>query len=541
MAKYVIGIDYGTLSGRAVLVDAATGKEVAEAVLEYAHAVMEDTLPNGERLPQSYALQHPQDYLDVLSVTVPKVMSDAKVSADDVVGLGIDFTACTLLPLGENGYPLCLTEKYKDNKHAYVKLWKHHAAQYCADDINALAEERGEKWLPIYGGKISSEWAFPKILQILREAPEVYNDTYRFAEAADWLSWMLTGKESHSAVFAGFKWLWNAEDGYPSNDFLSTLDKRLDGIVGTKVSKDVTTIEGTAGVIGEAGAKLTGLKVGTPVALPQIDAHAAMPALNITGKGDLMVIVGTSACHIFNSMGGNNVKGICGYVKDGVFPDTYTYEAGQAAVGDIFDWFVKNCVPSSYAEEAKERGINIHKLLREKASKLTVGEHGLLALDWWNGNRSVLVNSSLKGMILGMDMQTKPEEIYRALIEATAYGLRVIVDRCLESGVVINNVCAAGGIAQKDEMMMQIYADVLNRRIDIAGTTQAAALGSAIYATVAAGLYSDVTEASRVLSRPHAKSYYPIAENVERYGKLYAEYKKLHDYFGEENKVMERL
>lgn len=541
MKKYVIGIDYGTLSGRCVLVDVKSGDEVAESVLNYPHAVMDERLPNGERLPSSYALQHPEDYLDVLKTTIPDVLKKASITADDVVGLGIDFTACTILPMDMNGTPLCMKDEYKDERHAYVKLWKHHAAQGEADEINELATKRGEKWLSIYGGKVSCEWALPKILQVLREAPEIYDDTYRFIEAADWLSLMLTGEETHSAVFAGYKGLWNAETGYSSNDFMVALDSRLDGIVGTKLSTNVLGMDKTAGKIDARGAQLTGLKVGTPVSLPMIDAHAAMPALNITGDGDLMLILGTSACHILNSKDAKTVEGICGYVKDGVIPGLYTYEAGQAGVGDIFDWFVKNCVPASYTEEAKEKGISIHKLLREKANKLSVGESGLLALDWWNGNRSVLVNSNLTGMLLGMTLGTKPEEIYRALIEATAYGLKVIVEQYENSGISIKSICAAGGIAQKDEMMMQIYADVLGREIRIARSTQAGALGSAIYAAVASGIYADVKMAAQKLSKNDVKLYKPIKENVKNYRILYKEYKILHDYFGKENLVMEKL
>ena len=541
MSRYVIGIDYGTLSGRCVLVDVNSGEEIAESVLNYAHAVMDETLPNGEKLPSSFALQHPEDYLDVLRTTVPDVLSKVGVGAEDIIGLGIDFTACTVLPMDEKGTPLCMKDEFKDNKHSYVKLWKHHAAQPEADEINELAARRGEPWLPIYGGKVSCEWALPKILETLRKAPEVYDNTYRFIEAADWLSLMLTGEETHSAPFAGYKGLWNAETGYPSNDFMTALDPRLDGIVGTKLSEKVLGMDKKAGYINESGAALTGLNIGTPVSLPMIDAHAAMPALNITDDGDLMLIVGTSSCHILNSKEVKSVEGICGYVKDGVVPGLYTYEAGQAGVGDIFDWFVKNCVPAGYAEEAREKGISIHKLLREKASKLSVGESGLLALDWWNGNRSVLVNSNLTGMILGMTLGTKPEEIYRALIEATAFGLKVIVEQYENSGISINSICAAGGIAQKDEMMMQIYADVLDREIRIAGSTQAGALGSAIYASVAAGAYADLKAAAEKLSKPDAKTYAPIAENAMAYKRLYGEYKTLHDYFGKENKVMERL
>ena len=541
MKQYVIGLDYGTLSGRCVLVDAESGEEVAESVSEYAHGVMDETLPDGQRLPPQWALQHPQDYLDVLSVTVPDVLKKANVAPECVRGMGIDFTACTILPLNGDGTPLCLLPEWEHEKHAYVKLWKHHAAQGQADRINDLAHRRGEDWIDSYGGKLSSEFALPKILQLLEEAPEVYRAAERFTEAGDWLSLVLTGEETHSAVFAGYKAAWNAESGYPSNEFFRALDSRLDGIVGSKLSLKVFGADRIAGHLNAQGARLTGLPEGTPLALPMIDGHAAMPALRVTGEGEMMLIVGTSSCQMVNLPEKRSVRGICGYVRDGVIPGYYTYEAGQAGVGDIFDWFVKTCVPAAYAEEAKGRGISLHQLLREKAAPRKPGESGLLALDWWNGNRNVLGNSRLSGMILGMTLTTKPEDIYRALIEATAYGLRVITERYESDGVAVGSIVAGGGIAQKDAMMMQIYADVLGRPIRIAGTTQAGALGSAMYASVAGGIYPDIQTAAAHLSKPDIGIYTPDAENHRIYSGLYAEYKKLYDYFGCENTVMEQL
>jgi len=541
MRKYVIGMDYGTLSARTLLVNAITGEEVAEAVLEYRHGVIDKQLSGGCRLPGQYALQHPADYLEVLQ-TIPAVLSKSGVKPEEVVGMGVDFTACTVMPLDEKLEPLCMKTEWEEEPHAYVKLWKHHAAQIYADEITELARSRQESWLPMYGGRISSEFFFPKILQVLREAPEIYAQTARFMEAGDWLSWKLTGEESHAVSFAGYKALWNEENGYPSLEFLKALDPELEGIVGTKVGTEVRSVTQIAGRINEAGAELTGLEVGTVVAMPVIDAHAAMPALNITGDGDLMLIIGTSSCHILNASVKKDVEGICGYVKDSVIPGVYTYEAGQAAVGDIFDWFVHNGVPAAYEEEARKRGISIHKLLREKAFGLKPGESGLLALDWLNGNRSVLMDSELRGMILGMTLGTKPEEIYRAWIEATAYGTRMIVEQYEKSGIQINRVCAAGGIALKDELLMQIYADVLGREISIAGTSQAGALGSAIYAAVAGGLYADVIEASVKLARPDKCSYQPVPAHKKIYDRLYAEYKMLCDYFGRGgNDVMKRL
>ena len=542
MSKYVIGIDFGTLSGRAVLMDAESGKEIVESTLEYAHGVMDVTLPSGKRLPPNYALQHPADYLEVLGTTVRCVVKDSNVNVADIVGFGIDFTSCTLIPVDENMQPLCFREEYSDEPHAFVKLWKHHGAQPEADEINSLAKAKGEKWLSFFGGRISSEWVLPKILEILHDAPEIYENTYRFIEAGEWLTYQLCGNEVHNPNFAGFKNLWTKDFGFPPNDFFTALDSRLSGIVGTKLPDKICKINDIAGKINENGARLTGLLQGTALALPIIDAHSAIPALNMVHDGDITLTVGTSSCYMLNTQKPITVEGICATVGDGLFDGLYTHEAGQSAVGDIFAWFTDNCVPENYQAEAKEKGVSIHKLLREKAKALKPGESGLLALDWHNGNRSVLDNGDLSGLILGLTLQTRPEEIYRALIESVAFGTRVILDRFEETGATINNVCAAGGIAQKDEMMMQIYADVLNRPIRIAGTKQACARGAAIMAAVAAGCYTDLVSACDALALPDYCTYYPIEENREAYEKLFAEYKTLHDYFGMGvNRVMERL
>ncbi len=541
MKRFVIGTDFGTLSARTVLVNVKTGEEVAEAVYPYPHGVMDETLPSGKRLPPNFALQHPADYPEALSHNIPEVLASAGASADEVAGICIDFTACTLIPLNGKGDPLCYEPEFADHPHAYVKLWKHHAAQAEADEINALAEARGEVWHGIYGGKISCEWALPKILEILHKAPEIYHCTARFSEAADWLTLLLTGKDVHSAAFAGYKALWNGETGYPCDDFFKALHPDLAGIVGTKLSENILGMGQVAGTLTAAGAALTGLWEGLPVAVPAIDAHAAMPALNLTEDGDLMVILGTSACHLVHGYQGVSVPGTCGYVKDGVIPGAYTYEAGQAGVGDLFDWFVRNGVPGAYEAEAKARGINLHALLREKAQGLRPGQSGLLALDWLSGNRSIFVDSDLTGLILGMTLQTRPEELYRAWIESTAYGLKLILEQYEGAGILIRNLCAAGGIAKKDEMMMQIYADVLGRPIDVAASSQAAALGCAVYAAVAAGIYPDVPTAAKAFAKPPVRTYTPVAEHSEIYEKIYAEYKKLSFLFARENDVMKVL
>jgi L-ribulokinase len=547
MAKYSIGVDYGTQSGRAVLVEVATGKEVATAVKPYTHGVMDEFLPDGTtRLENDWALQHPNDYLEVLQVTIPEVLKTSGVSAEDVVGLGIDFTACTVLPINKQGTPLCMTEEFEKNPHSYVKLWKHHAAQDEANQLNKIAEERGEAFLQRYGGKISSEWMIPKVWQILNEAPEIYEAADQVVEATDWVISQLTGDLKRNSCTAGYKAIWNKQEGYPSKEFFKALDPRLENVVEDKLSNDIYSIGSKAGELTEKAAKLTGLKPGTSIAIANVDAHVAVPAVGITEPGKLLMIMGTSTCHILLGEEEKVVPGMCGVVEDGVIPGLMGYEAGQSCVGDHFEWFIENCVPASYYEEAEQKGVNIHQLLTDKANSLSVGESGLIALDWWNGNRSTLVDADLTGVLLGATLLTKPEEIYRALIEATAYGTRMIVETFRQSGVPINEVYACGGIAEKNALMMQIYSDVLNMDIKISASSQTPALGSAMFGAVAAGKerggYDSITDAAKVMGRVKDEFYQPVSDNAAVYDKLYAEYARLYDYFGRgENDVMKRL
>lgn len=546
MPKYSIGVDFGTLSGRALLVNVETGEELASATLDYAHGVMDTTLPCGKKLPPNWALEHPQDYLDVFKVTIPEVLKKADISPKDVIGIGIDFTACTMLPIKADGTPLCFMDKYKEEPHAYIKLWKHHAAQDKANKLNEVAQEMNQEWLSRYGGKISSEWMFPKIWQILDEAPEIYAEADYFIEAADWVIWQLTGVQTRNSCTAGYKAIWHKQQGYPDKSFFKALDKRLENVVDDKLNCPITPLGSKAGEITEWASKLTGLEIGTAVAVANVDAHVTVPAVKIDGPGKMLAIMGTSTCHILLGEKEVTVPGMCGVVEDGVYPGFYGYEAGQSCVGDHFAWFVENCVSKEYHEEAKAKGMNIHEYLTEKAKVLKPGESGLLALDWWNGNRSVLVDVDLTGMILGMTLQTKAEEIYRALIEATAFGTRKIIETFRENGVPVNEFIASGGISQKNPMAMQIYADIIKLPIKIGGTSQGPALGSAIFGAVAAGKeaggYMDVFEAAKVMGKLKDEVYYPIEENTKIYDALYQEYSILHDYFGRgENNVMKRL
>ena len=547
MSRYTIGVDFGSESGRAVLVDVANGKEIATAVYPYSHGVIDEKIPGTEiKLELDWALQDPQDYVRVFKITIPAVLKESGVNPDDVIGLGIDFTACTMLPTKADGTPLCDLPEYRDHPHAWVKLWKHHAAQYEADMINANARRMGEDWLDRYGGKISSEWFFSKALQIVNEAPEIYNAADRLLEAADWVVWQLTGKETRNSCTAGYKALWSKENGFPKKEFFASLNPKLGSVIEEKMSTDITSVGQKAGGLSEQAAGWTGLKAGIAVAIANVDAHVAVPAATVTEPGRMVMIMGTSTCDMVLGTEEHIVPGMCGYVEDGIIPGFFGYEAGQSCVGDHFAWFVENCVPYEYGIEADERGMDIHQLLEEKASQLKVGESGLLALDWWNGNRSVLVDVDLTGMMLGMTLATKPEEIYRALIEATAYGKRIIIETFQKNGVPIHELVACGGLPEKNKLLMQIYADVIGLPIKVSASKQTPALGSAMFGAVAAGKglggYDSIYDAAKVMAHLKDEVYLPNPENQKMYEKIYAEYVILHDYFGRgANDVMKRL
>lgn len=547
MAKYALGVDFGSESGRAVLVDVADGREVAEAILTYPDLVIDDTLPgSGQKLPPDWALQNPNDYLEVLKTTIPQVLQTSGVAPEDVIGLGIDFTACTMLPTLKDGTPLCFLPAWRANPHSWIKLWKHHAAQPEANALNQIATEQGFTFLERYGRKISSEWMIPKIWQILNEAPEVYAAAERFIEAADWVIWQLTGVETRNSCTAGYKAIWSKREGFPPPAFFKALDPRMENLVAEKFHQPIADIGEKAGGLTEQAAAWTGLLPGMAVAVANVDAHVTVPAAKVTTAGRMVAIMGTSTCHMVLGSEEHLVPGICGYVEDGIIPGFFGYEAGQSCVGDHFAWFIENCVPAAYAEEAAVRQISIHELLAEKADKLKVGESGLIALDWWNGNRSVLVDVDLTGMILGMTLATKPEEIYRALIEATAYGTRIIIETLRENGVPVHDFVAAGGLPNKNAMLMQIYADVLGMNIYLPAAKQAPAVGSAMFGAVvagkAAGGYDTIFEAAEKMAHVRDVVYQPIAENCKAYDQLFAEYVKLHDYFGRgANDVMKRL
>jgi L-ribulokinase len=535
--RYAIGVDFGTLSGRAVLVRVSDGAEIATAVSEYSHGVIDERLPESNvQLGPDWALQDPDDYLRVFAQAIPAVLKQSGIAAEDVVGVGIDFTACTMMPVKKDGTPLAKLPEFRANPHAWVKLWKHHAAQPEADKINATAREMSEPWLPRYGGKISSEWFFSKALQILDEAPEVYAVADRLLEAADWVVWQLTGVETRNTCTAGYKAIWSKREGFPKNEFFKALDPHFEHVVDDKMSRTLTPIGSRAGVLTADAAKMTELCPRTPVAVANVDAHVAVPACGVTQPGSLVSIMGTSTCDMLLATREAMIEGMCGFTEDGIVQGYLGYEAGQSCVGDGFAWFVENCVPPQYFEEAKTQGKTVHQVLEAYAAKLKPGETGLLALDWWNGNRSILVDADLSAVMVGMTLATTAPEIYRAWLEATAFGRRIIIESFIKGGLPVKEIIACGGLPDRNKLLMQIYADVTSLPIKVAASNYASALGSAMFGAVAAGKaaggYDTIEDAATQMAHLRDEVFVPNPAHKDVYDALYAEYVRLHDYFG---------
>ncbi|MBE6580396.1 MAG: ribulokinase [Ruminococcaceae bacterium] len=542
MAVYTIGVDFGSLSCRAVLVDTANGKELGVAVSPYRHGVMDTVLAaNGKALPPHFVLQDPADYLESLAEVIPAVLKNAGVAAADVAGIGIDFTCCTLLPLDQNGTPLCFDAAFAENPYAYVRMWKDHSADAYAKRLNEVASRRGERWLSLCGGAMSAAFTYPKMYQTAVEAPEVYEAAHTFMESGDFITWQLTGNPVRGYLFAAFKSQYEKGAGYPSRAYFEAVDERLSGLL-DKLPYDVLDTGSLAGRVSAEAAARFGLCEGTAVSVAGPDGHSAAGALGLCKSGDAFGIFGTSAPFFLQSSEKCDVPGISGMCADGVLPGFWGYEAGLCCFGDHFAYAAEHYATEECRKEAEARGISVLRLLSERAAKKAPGQTGLLALDWFSGNRNLLGDPLLSGVFVGMTLHTAPEDYMRALFEATAFATRVIFDAFAAAGVPIKALAASGGIARKDAFLMQLFADILDLPISVASTAEAGAHGSAICAAVAANVYESMSAAVEKMADQPDTVYYPCAENRAAYDALYAEYKRLHDYFGRgENNVMKTL
>jgi L-ribulokinase len=536
MPAYAIGIDFGTESGRALLLDLEGGAEAAVAEVRYPSTVIDRALPGGERLPPDWALQDPDDWVEVVDTAVPEVLSRAGAQADDVVGIGIDFTACTALPVTAEGVPLCTLAGWRDRPHAWPKLWKHHAAQPVADRLNAVARERGEEFLSRYGGKLSSEWYFPKLIELWLEDREVYDAAHGFIEAADWIVWHLTGNEVRNACTAGYKACWSADDGFPSAEYFEAAYPGFSEPT-EKLGTEFAPLGTSAGTLQSEVAERLGLSERTAVAVGNVDSFVSVPGAGVERPGTYVMVVGTSICDLVIDSREVHLPGITGVVRDGILPGTFGYEAGQTAAGDMLAWFVGELVGSGDAS-----GEDPYLTLEREAAQLRPGETGLVALDWWNGNRSILADADLSGVIAGLTLQSTEREIYRALAESIAFGNRRIIENFEEHGLELEEIVACGGIAEKSPMIMQLLADTSGRSVQVPASTQIPARGAALFGAVAGEAFDDIGAAVAATRPEIARTYKPDPEAGAVYDEVYAVYRELYETLGRSQvEVLHRL
>jgi len=532
-AQYTLGLDYGTNSVRTLIVNTANGKEVATAVWGYARGTAGVILGRDPNL----ARQHPADYVKGAEVTIKKALADAKehvrgFKPEQVIGIGVDTTGSTPLPVDRNGTPLAFDKRFAKNPAAMAWLWKDHTGVAEAAEITALAAKIRPQYLAKCGGTYSSEWFFSKILHCLRTAPEVFDAAHTWVECADWVPAMLTGTEAPDKLTvgvcaAGHKAMYNDTwGGYPDAEFLGQLDPKL-GDLRARLRPKAHAIDKSVGGLTAEWARRTGLPAGIPVAVGAFDAHLGGVGSGIA-PGTLVKIIGTSTCDMMVVPLGQplaDVPGLCGIVNGSILPGFYGLEAGQSAVGDIFNWFVNYLQPGG-----KKHGS--HEELSAGAAKLAPGESGLLALDWNNGNRTILVDQRLTGLLLGQTLYTTPAEIYRALIEATAFGALTIINRFEEYGVKVEQIVNCGGIAEKNPLVMQIYADVTGRPMKVSRSAQTCALGAAIAGAVVGGAYAGYASAQKAMTGLKPRVFKPSPPTHAVYRELYPLYRKLHDAFG---------
>lgn len=545
--KYAIGIDFGTLSARASLVDLYENREVAVSVVAYQDEIITYSLPStAELLPCDFFLQNPIDYVEALQALLTEIWRKGKILAEDVIGIGVGFASNTIIPLGENNMPLCMDERYRSNPHSWVKTSKHHSAQEEAEQITNLLIKKNYSLIKHCGNKVPSEWMIAKIFETFRKAPEIYHATKLFIEAGDWIVYLLTGNIRKSSCLAANKALWDSKKGYPDKDFFFQLDPGFVNIM-EKVGNDVYDAGHCAGGLTARMAKQTGLPAGTPVSVAISDVLAAVPILK-PKTGQSLMIMGTSIRHMALSETKIDYP-ICGCINQTIWKNSqrnlYCYEAVQAAAGDIYNWFIYSGIMYYYAQEMHERNVGMFPIIDEKIAKIQPGSTGLLALDWWNGNNAYPGSGKLSGLIIGMTPTTSMEEIYRALIESTAYGARKVLEDFIESGIEINEIYACGGLARKSGEVMQIFSDIIGRRINVVNVVQCSATGAALYAAVAAGKsgggYDSFEEAMEKFSTENLMVYEPNIQYYSAYEKLFKEYCRLSDIFGQKESVMKTL
>jgi L-ribulokinase len=529
---YALGLDFGTATARTLLLDLSSGEELAVSELAYADGVIDTTLPgSAERLLADWALQNPEDYTAVLDAGITNVLGQVRGAAERVVGIGLDFTSCTVLPVTDGGVPLCTLPAWRDRPHAWPKLWKHHSAQHVADRLNEVATERGEPFLARYGGRISSEWYFPKLIEIWLEDRDIYDASSAFLEATDWVVWHLCGHQRRSACPAAYKAMWSETYGLPDGAFFEAAYPGFSRPA-DKLGDTFYPLGSRAGHLRPDLARKWGLAETVAIAVGNVDSFVSFPGAGAEGSSTYVMVIGTSICDLVVHPQEVMLEGITGVAKDGIIPGLYGYEAGQPAVGDMFGWFAENLGNAGGTGSAA----GTLRQLEQAAAALAPAQTGLVALDWWNGNRSVLADADLSGVIAGLTLQTSSADIYRALLESVAFGNKAIMDNFTSRGLGLNEIVACGGIAEKSPLLMQLIADVSGRDVSVPSSSQVPARGAALFGAVAAGPgaggFSNVAEAAGALRPGTAGTYHPRSSATATYGRVYGIWKDLHDTLG---------
>ena len=506
------------------MLDARSGEELAVSVVRYPSAVIDRELPStGEPLPGDWALQDPDDWVAVLSDGIPEAVGSAGIDPAEIVGLGVDFTSCTVLPVTADGTPLCRLPGFRERRHAWPKLWKHHAAQPIADRLNQVALERGEPFLERYGGRISSEWYFPKLIELWSEDREVYAAAAAFIEATDWIVWYLTGTECRQSATAGYKAMWSPTEGLPPVAYFEAAYPGFSAPA-EKLGTDFVALGTCAGTLRAERATRLGLTEAVAIAVGNVDAWVSVPGAGVRSPTTFVTVIGTSTCSMMVSPQEIRMPGITGVVRDGILPGLYGYEAGQAAVGDMLAWFVRTL------DGDRESYVR----LEGEAAQLAPGQTGLVALDWFNGNRSILADADLTGAILGLTLHSAPGEIYRALLESIAFGNRRIVENFTEHGLAVQEIVACGGIAERSPLTMQLIADTSGRPVHVPAWREIPARGAALFGAVAAGVYDDIGAAIEATRPASSRTYTPDPAATAIYDEVYAIYRALYETLGRE-------
>lgn len=540
MATYTIGIDFGKNGCRALLVDTTDGSEVACSSVEYNNGIMINNFFNGVPLPENWAIADPQDYIDVVAEAVNEIVEN--VQASEIMGLGIAFSSCCVMPVKADGTPLCALPEFKNNPHAYIKVTRHRSAVKQAEKIGKLAKQYNEPWVATGKNEDSNEWMLPKVLEIIDEAPQIYEAADFFMEATDWLVWQLTGNPVRNAFSASFKAQIDDKGDGPSTEFLRAVNPMLENFYKTKLNIPVASPITRAGGLTRSMASLLGLKPGTAVAVGGVDVLTCLPALDMCEEGGLVGILGETSTFITISKKEVILNGIARGVKGSIIPEYYTYKSNLKCVGDNYAWFLNNFVPPEYHVGAKAEGRNLHSFIAQKMMRLAPGENGIIAINWHKGSYAPIEDKKLSTVYVGMDKSTRVEHLYRAIIEGMAFDTRYVIEEYTSKDIDIDCFYGVGTIAERNPFISQLYADILGIPVRVAGTSKSPALGAAIVASAISGVYESINEAAHNMGVLKNVVYFPNITAVSIYDEMYQEYKKVREYFSvKQSSIMHNL